>query len=204
MAFPTAGSFTAASTMQSVETFLTHLQSHATDGIRVHEHLTSFQEAKQKINYLQSLDDADEREDERQCTTISAAVKAWPASGGFMLMTSDTKGAARLTNEPSSWHCICVLRHNSTLWVYDPACDPDAMPPKQRIGQITGLAMMKALWTYCGKHGIIIHNVRITGVADDQEQCIPLACLWMERMVLGGKTQWPTLEDCANWRELTK
>ena len=160
MAVPMAGSFTAASTMQSVETFLTHLQSHATDGIRVHEHLTSFQEAKQKANYLESLGLAGERADQQHCTTISAAIKDLPASGGLTLMTSDTKGAARSANESSSWHCICVLRDQSTLWVFDPAFDPETMPFKQRIGQITGLAMLKALWTHCDKNQIVQDSER--------------------------------------------
>ncbi len=36
MTVPIAGSFTADSIMQSVEAFLTHLQSQATDDIRIH------------------------------------------------------------------------------------------------------------------------------------------------------------------------
>lgn len=88
------GSFNVNTIMQSVKAYLTHLQTQATDDIRIHQHLASFQEATQKINYLESLESADERADQQQCTTISAAIKDLPTSGGLMLMTGDTKGAA--------------------------------------------------------------------------------------------------------------
>jgi len=164
--------------------------------------MTAVEETKSDV--VQSISDPIIKEDERHCTTISAAAKALLASGGFALMTSDTKGAARSIDETYPWHCICVLRIGSVLWVYDPAFDPASMPLKQRIGQISGLMMAKALWTWFGKHGITINDMRITGAADDQDRCISLSCLWMEQMVIAGRAQWPSLENCAAWRELTK
>ncbi len=160
------GSFTATSTIQSVEAWLTNLRSRTTGGVKVHGHVASFQKAPQKIGYLNSVVSAADRADQARCTTISAAIRDLPASGGLILMTSDTRGAARAANQSSPWHCICVLRDGSTLWIYDPASDPDTMPPKQRIGEITGLAMVKALWTYCDARNISIDNVRIMGVAE--------------------------------------
>jgi len=154
------GSFTATSTMQSVEAWLTNLRSRTTGGVKVHGHVASFQKAPQKIGYLNSVVSAADRADQARCTTISAAIRDLPASGGLTLMTSDTKGAARSANESSSWHCICVLRDQSTLWVFDPAFDPETMPFKQRIGQITGLAMLKALWTHCDKNQIVQDSER--------------------------------------------
>jgi len=74
-------------------------------------------------------------------------------------MISDTKGAARSSDETYPWHCICVLRVGSVLWVYDPAFDPAPMPLK-------GLIMAKALWIWLGKHGITIRDMRITGAGD--------------------------------------
>jgi hypothetical protein len=115
MAVSTADSFTANSTMKSLETFLTHLKSRATNNIRVHERLTAFQEAAQKENYLQFISDPIIKQDERHCTIISVAAKALLASEGFALMTSDIKGAARFIDEIYSWHCICVLRIDFVL-----------------------------------------------------------------------------------------
>jgi len=145
MAVSTADSFTANSAMKSPETFLTHLKSRATDNIRVHERLTAFQEAAQKKSYLQSISDPTIKEDERRCTTISAAAKALLASEEFALMISDIKGAARSSDETYPWHCICVLRIGSVLWVYDPIFDPASMSLKQRIDQILRLMMTKVL-----------------------------------------------------------
>ena len=203
MAVPTAASFTAP-TVESIETFLTDLQSHAIDNIRVYEHLTAFQEATQKESYLLSIiDEGTAKEDGRRCTTVFAAAKALLASGGFALMASDTHGAARSTGETYPWHCVCVLRVGAILWVYDPAFDPAAMPLKQRIGQVPRLSMTKALWTYFDKHGIIIRGMRIIGAADVEDRCVSLSCLWMEQMVMAERAQWPSLENCAAWRELT-
>jgi hypothetical protein len=147
MAVPTAVSFTARSSVKSIEAFLTDLQAHAVDDIRVYEHLTAFQGATQKENYLRSIpdDEGTDKEDERRCTTVSAAAKALLASGGFALMASDTHEAARSAGENHPWHCVCVLRVGVVLWVYDPAFDPATMPLKQSIGQVSGLWTTKTL-----------------------------------------------------------
>jgi len=60
-------------------------------------------------------------------------------------MISDIKGAARSSDETYPWHCICVLRIGSVLWVYDPIFDPASMSLKQRIDQILRLMMTKVL-----------------------------------------------------------
>ncbi len=170
------GSFIATSTMQSVEAWLTNLRSRTTGGVKIHDHVTSFQKAPQKIGYLNSVVSVADRADQARCITISVVIRDLPASRGLILMTSDTRGAARAANQSSSWHCICVLRNESTLWIYDPVGDPDTMPPKQRIGEITRLAMVKALWTYCDARNISIDNVRIMGIADTHDRCLSLSC----------------------------
>ncbi len=145
MAASIAEGFNEHTIMQSVEAYLTQLQARATNDVRIHEHVASFQKGQQKNSYLESLGSDAKRADQQHCTTIAAAVKDLPRTGGLTLMTSDTKGAARSAHESSSWHSICVLRDNDTLWVFDPAFDPEEMKGKYRIGQITRVTMLKAL-----------------------------------------------------------
>jgi len=199
-------SFNVNTIMQSMKTYLTHLQTQVTDNIWIHQHLVFFQEAIQKINYLESLESADERVNQQQCITIFVIIKNLLILKELMLMISDTKEATRMTNQSFLWHCICMLRDEFTLWIYNLIVDLNTMSSKQRINEITKLIMIKTLWIYCNKNKIIIHNVRILEIIDEQNQCLSLVCLWMKDMILKERLKWSNLKNCANfdWREIIK
>lgn len=81
--------------MRDVEAWLAQLQTRCTDNVRLHAHVASFQTTTQKRDHLRALATSEERADQSDCTTIAAAVKDLPVTGGLALLTSD-KG-----------HCAC-------------------------------------------------------------------------------------------------
>lgn len=192
--------------MQSMKTYLTQLQTHVTNDVQIHEHVTSFQKEQQKNSYLESLESDAKQADQQHCIIIVVVVKDLSRTKELTLMTSDTKEATRFAYESSSWHFICVLRDNDTLWVFDLIFDFKKMKKKYCIDQITKMIMLKTLWTHCNKMHIVIRNVRILEIIDEQNQCLSLVCLWMKDMIVNERSKWSNLKNCANfdWREIIK
>ncbi len=199
-------SFNVNTIMQSMKTYFTYLQTQVINNIWIHQHLVFFQEVTQKINYLKSFESADEWANQQQCITIFIIIKNLLILRELMLIISDMREATWMTNQSFSWHCICILRNEFTLWIYDSIVDFNTMSLKQRIDEITRLIMIKTLWIYCNKNKIIIHNVHILEVIDEQNQCFSLVCLWMKDMILKERLKWLNLKNCINfnWWEIIK
>ena len=102
-----------------------------------------------------------------------------------------------VTGDASIWHAVTVYRTGKNIFVFDPAFQLSEGMEKIREGEVVGIRQIFHLRRAMEKNKEKNLEWHITGVGDQGQNCLALACAWLEGVGTGevdvGVNHWVTL-----------
>ena len=117
---------------------------------------------------------------------VGSVTRYYPSQrGGVGLVASPLQSAAQASlGTTNEWHVVGVLRHQQTVWVYDPSY---AVGSQARLRMIPGTSNVTWLLKSAGFGQV--DQVQVSGVQSLEQDCMGQSAQWVDSVIQAPRAQ---------------